>query len=211
MCDYHQAPSTVMECSLLRTCLTTQQSPEIQVTACFLGVLGRISNTSLKKHPLSAGPRLYCSGFRLSGQRRIRLRLPHRHLRSMGDKDVTGALVAVECLMAEHGVERQRIGIYSLSNGEFFTLMSLFKHPSVFAAGVANAVVTDWAHYNHLWTSRVLNLPHQDPDAYRKSSPIYFALQDHLLIVHGLIDDNVHFQDAARLVQRLIELEKSFE
>ena len=56
-------------------------------------------------------------------------------------------------------------------------------------------------------------LPHEDPEAYRFSSPIYHAegLRDRLLIVHGLIDDNVHFQDAARLVQKLIELEKPFE
>ena len=93
------------------------------------------------------------------------------------------------------------------------TLMSQFRYPGVFAAGVANAAVSDWAHYSDGWTSRILGVPHEDPEAYRRSSPIYYAdgLEDNLLIVHGLVDDNVHFQDAARVVQRLIELEKDFE
>ena len=133
--------------------------------------------------------------------------------RSMGDKDVKSAVAGAEYLAREHGVDRSRIGIYGVSYGGFLTLMSQFRHPGVFAAGVANAAVTDWAHYEDNWTGRILNRPHQDPEAYRFSSPIYHAagLQDRLLIVHGLIDDNVHFQDAARLIQKLIELEKPFE
>ncbi len=133
--------------------------------------------------------------------------------RSMGEKDVTGGVAAVDYLVREHGVDRSRIGVYGLSYGGFFTLSALFKHPGVFAAGVANAAVSDWMHYNHLWTSRVLNLPSDDPEAYQVSSPINHAkgLRDPLLIVHGLIDDNVQFQDAARVVQKLIELEKDFE
>ena len=93
------------------------------------------------------------------------------------------------------------------------TLMSQFRYPGVFAAGIARAPVTDWAHYSDGWTSRILGVPHENAEAYRRSSPIYYAegLEDHLLIEHGLVDDNVHFQDAARLVQRLIELQKDFE
>jgi dipeptidyl aminopeptidase/acylaminoacyl peptidase len=133
--------------------------------------------------------------------------------RSMGGKDVESAVAAARYLARERGIDPERIGIYGVSYGGFLTLMSQFRHPGVFAAGVANAAVTDWAHYQDRWTSRILNRPHEDPEAYRFSSPIYHAegLRDRLLIVHGLIDDNVHFQDAARLVQKLIELEKPFE
>jgi dipeptidyl aminopeptidase/acylaminoacyl peptidase len=133
--------------------------------------------------------------------------------RSMGVKDVDGAVAAVEYLVREHGIDRTRIGMYGVSYGGFFTLMSLFRYPGVFAAGVSNDGVTDWAHYSDGWTSRILNLPHEDPEAYRVSSPIYHAegLADPLLLVHSIIDDNVHFQDAARLTQRLIELEKAFD
>ena len=70
--------------------------------------------------------------------------------------------------------------------------------------------MTDWAHYNHGYTSNILNNPAEDPIAYRKSSPIYFAegLEGNLLIAHGMLDTNVHFQDVVRLAQRLIELGK---
>ena len=73
--------------------------------------------------------------------------------------------------------------------------------------------MTDYAHYSDGWTSRILGVPHEDPEAYERSSPIYYAdgLRDHLLLTHGIVDDNVHFQEAARLVQKLIELEKDFE
>ncbi|HJS73415.1 MAG TPA: prolyl oligopeptidase family serine peptidase, partial [Vicinamibacteria bacterium] len=133
--------------------------------------------------------------------------------RSMGGKDVESAVAAADYLVRERGVDRSRIGIYGVSYGGFLTLMSQFRNPGVFAAGVANAAVTDWAHYQDRWTRRILNLPGDDPEAYRFSSPIYHAegLRDPLLLVHGLIDDNVQFQDAARLMQKLIELEKPFE
>src|SRR5256884_6907973 len=87
---------------------------------------------------------------------------------------------------------------------------SMFTQPHVFAAGAALRPVTDWAHYNHPYTARILNEPQDDSVAYRQSSPIYFAegLQGRLLICHGMVDDNVHFQDTARLTQRLIELKK---
>ncbi len=133
--------------------------------------------------------------------------------RSMGIKDADGAVAAARYLVREHGIDSTRIGIYGVSYGGFLTLMSQFRYPGIFTAGIARAAVTDWAHYSDGWTSRILGVPHEDPEAYSRSSPIYYAqgLEDHLLITHGLVDNNVHFQDAARLVQRLIELEKDFE
>ncbi len=133
--------------------------------------------------------------------------------RSMGQKDIDGVLPAIDYLVARHGVDRRRVGVYGVSYGGFFTLMALFRHPGVFAAGIANAAVTDWAHYSHDWTAPILGVPADDPAPYRLSSPIYHTrgLADPLLITHGLIDDNVEFQDAARLTQKLIEDGKSFE
>ena len=133
--------------------------------------------------------------------------------RSMGIKDVDGAVAAAAYLVDKHGIDSTRIGLYGVSYGGFMTLMAQFRYPGVFAAGIARAPVTDWAHYSDGWTSRILGVPHEDPEAYRRSSPIYYAegLSDALLITHGLVDNNVHFQDTARLIQRLIELEKDFE
>jgi dipeptidyl aminopeptidase/acylaminoacyl peptidase len=88
--------------------------------------------------------------------------------------------------------------------------MGMFTAPGTFAAGAALRPVTDWAHYNHGYTSSILNLPQTDAEAYKKSSPIYFAegLKGALLICHGVVDTNVHFSDSVRLAQRLIELRK---
>ena len=88
--------------------------------------------------------------------------------------------------------------------------MAMFKSPDTFKSGAALRSVTDWAHYNHGYTANILNTPFEDPKAYKQSSPIYFAegLKGHLLMLHGMIDTNVHFQDVVRLSQRLIELKK---
>jgi dipeptidyl aminopeptidase/acylaminoacyl peptidase len=130
--------------------------------------------------------------------------------RWMGGKDLSDQVDGARYLAREEGVDPQRIGLYGGSYGGFITLMALFTAPDVFQAGGALRSVTDWAHYNHGYTSRILNLPHDDPEAYEKSSPIYFAenFKGHLLMAHGMVDTNVHFSDVVRLAQRLIELGK---
>ena len=130
--------------------------------------------------------------------------------RHMGGVDLTDQLDAAQWLVREHRVDPKRIGIYGGSYGGFMTLMAMFTAPGTFAAGAALRPVTDWAHYNHSYTSAILNTPQTDPVAFRQSSPIYFAegLKGALLICHGVIDVNVHFQDSVRLAQRLIELRK---
>jgi dipeptidyl aminopeptidase/acylaminoacyl peptidase len=130
--------------------------------------------------------------------------------RHMGGVDLDDHVDAAKWLVAEHGVDPKRIGIYGGSYGGFITLMAMFTTPDVFAAGAALRPVTDWAHYNHPYTANILNTPQKDPEAYRQSSPIYFAegLKGALLMCHGVIDVNVHFQDTVRLAQRLIELRK---
>ena len=130
--------------------------------------------------------------------------------RHMGGWDLSDQVDGAAYLVREEGVEAGRLGIYGGSYGGFITLMALFTSPETFAAGAALRAVTDWAHYNHWYTSRILNLPHEDEEAYRQSSPIYFAegLEGHLLIAHGMYDTNVHFSDVVRLAQRLIELGK---
>jgi dipeptidyl aminopeptidase/acylaminoacyl peptidase len=131
--------------------------------------------------------------------------------RHMGGRDLQDQVDGARWLQAEHGIDPERIGIYGGSYGGFITLMALFTEPEWFGAGAALRSVTDWAHYNHWYTSRILNIPEADTVAYRQSSPIYFAegLEDPLLIAHGMVDVNVHFQDVVRLAQRLIELGKT--
>ncbi|MFQ5627513.1 MAG: prolyl oligopeptidase family serine peptidase [bacterium] len=131
--------------------------------------------------------------------------------RHMGGKDLDDQVDGAKYLIDALGVDPNRIGIYGGSYGGFITLMAMFTKPEIFKAGAALRSVTDWAHYNHGYTSNILNIPQADTLAFRRSSPIYYfaeGLKGHLLMCHGMIDTNVHFQDVVRLAQRLIELGK---
>ena len=130
--------------------------------------------------------------------------------RYMGGKDLDDNVDGAKYLVDQCQADPSRIGIYGGSYGGFITLMAMFTRPGTFAAGAGLRSVTDWAHYNHGYTSAILNTPVADSLAYVKSSPIYFAagLKGSLLMCHGMLDDNVHFEDIVRLSQRLIELGK---
>lgn len=130
--------------------------------------------------------------------------------RHMGGKDLSDQVDGAKFLVSQHDVDPGKIGIYGGSYGGFITLMALFNASDTFKSGAALRSVTDWAHYNHGYTANILNEPFNDPIAYRRSSPIYFAegFKGHLLMAHGMIDVNVHFQDVVRLAQILIELGK---
>jgi dipeptidyl aminopeptidase/acylaminoacyl peptidase len=130
--------------------------------------------------------------------------------RHMGKPEVEDMLDGVNWLVENANVDAERVGTYGGSYGGFLTLMALFKEPEVFASGSALRLVSDWAYYNHGYTSNILNTPLDDAIAYERSSPIYFAegLNKPLLMNAPMVDDNVFFEDTVRLVQRLIELEK---
>lgn len=130
--------------------------------------------------------------------------------RHMGGKDLTDQVDGVKMLVEKYGVDPKRVGLYGGSYGGFITLMGLFTESEVFKSGAALRSVTDWAHYNHGYTANILNEPFNDSIAYLRSSPINFAkgLKGNLLMCHGMVDVNVHFQDIVRLSQRLIELGK---
>lgn len=131
--------------------------------------------------------------------------------RHMGGRDLTDQVDGVKFLVEKYGVNSQHVGLYGGSYGGFITLMAMFNESDVFASGAALRSVTDWAHYNHGYTSNILNEPYNDPIAYKRSSPIYFAdkLKGNLLMAHGMVDVNVHFQDIVRITQRFIELGKN--
>ena len=130
--------------------------------------------------------------------------------RNMGGKDLSDQVDGRQYLIDSLGIDPDRIGMYGGSYGGFITLMALLNEPGKFQAGAAIRSVTDWNHYNHEYTSNILNYPTTDPKAYEKSSPITFAdnLEDRLIMLHGMVDDNVQFQDVVRMSQRFIELGK---
>ncbi len=130
--------------------------------------------------------------------------------RQMGHPELEDMLDGKKWLVEQAAVDPKHVGVYGGSYGGFMTLMALFRAPGEFAAGAALRPVTDWMQYDHEYTAGILNDPQVDPIAYARSSPIEFAagLQDALLICHGVIDDNVLFEDSMRLYERLIELHK---
>ncbi|MBA5605845.1 S9 family peptidase [Duganella sp. FT3S] len=130
--------------------------------------------------------------------------------RQMGHPELEDYLDGVQWLVAQHQGDPDKVGIYGGSYGGFMTFMALLRAPDVFKAGAALRPVTDWTSYEHDYTSNILNTPELDPQAYKISSPIEYAdqLRGNLLIAHGMVDDNVFYQDSVRMAQRLIELKK---
>ena len=130
--------------------------------------------------------------------------------RQMGHPELDDYLDGVNWMVANQQGDAAHVGIYGGSYGGFMTLMGMLRAPDVFQSGAALRPVTDWTTYNHEYTANILNTPDLDPDAYKTSSPIEYAqnLKGHLLIAHGMVDDNVFFQDSVRMAQRLIELKK---
>ncbi len=127
-----------------------------------------------------------------------------------GEPELEDLIDGVNWLVATQQGDRTRVGVYGGSYGGFMTLVAMFKAPEVFRAGAALRPVSDWGQYNHEYTANILDTPELDPEGYRRGSPIYFAegLKGDLLIAHGMMDDNVFYQDSVRLAQRLIELKK---
>jgi dipeptidyl aminopeptidase/acylaminoacyl peptidase len=130
--------------------------------------------------------------------------------RWMGKPELEDYLDGLDWLAENKQADADRAGIYGGSYGGFMAFVALFNAPGKFKAGAALRPVSDWSQYNHGYTANILNTPELDPEAYKRSSPIEVAenLQDHLLIAHGMIDDNVFYKDSVMLAQRLIELRK---
>lgn len=131
--------------------------------------------------------------------------------RHMGGKDLSDQIDGKKWLVENHGIENDKVGIYGGSYGGFITLMAMLTNPEEFQCGGALRSVTDWAHYNHGYTANILNTPEEDSIAFQRSSPIYFAdgLKNRLIMFHGMVDNNVQYQDVVRLSQRFIEKGKT--
>ena len=135
------------------------------------------------------------------------------YYRQMGLIDSDEAVSAKEFLVNTGYVNPDRCGVWGWSYGGFLTCMIQLTKPGVFDTGVAVAPVTDWKTYNEWYTRRRLGLAADDEKVYADTSPITYAsgLKSNLLLVHGIVDDNVLFQDTARLMQRLIDNGKYFD
>ena len=139
-----------------------------------------------------------------SARRGLAFEAPIRRL--MGHVEVDDQLAGVRWAVEEGLADPSRVGIYGWSYGGYMTLMCLARAPEVFRAGVAGAPVTHWDGYDTHYTERYMGTPEENPDGYRASAVMTHldGLSGALLLVHGLIDENVHFRHTARLINSLV-------
>lgn len=125
--------------------------------------------------------------------------------RAMGTVEVTDQLAGVDWLKAQSFVDPKRIATYGWSYGGYMSLKLLEKAPGVFAAAVAGAPVTKWELYDTHYTERYLGMPQDKPSAYPASGAIDEAVKisDPLMLIHGMSDDNVVFDNATALMAKM--------
>ncbi len=134
--------------------------------------------------------------------------------RQMGTVEVRDQVDGVRFIAGEHPeIDDSRVGITGGSYGGYMTLRCLQLAPDVFDAGVAVAPVTDWDGYDTAYTERYMSTPQDNPEGYEGSSTLTHAadLKGDLLIIHGLLDENVHFRHSARLTSALVDADRKFE
>ena len=125
----------------------------------------------------------------------------------LGTVEVDDQVRLVEALVTEGTTDPDRVGIYGWSYGGYLSALCLARRPDVFRAACAGAPVTSWDGYDTHYTERYMGTPAENPDGYRDASVMTHVegLRDrHLLLVHGLIDENVHFRHTARLLNALV-------
>jgi dipeptidyl-peptidase-4 len=126
----------------------------------------------------------------------------HMH---MGGIEVEDQVTGVRYLRSLPYIDPERIGIYGWSYGGYMTLMCMLRAPDLFRAGVAVAPVTDWKLYDTHYTERYMGHPQENADGYADSSALTHVekLRGKLLLVHGMADDNVLFQNSVLLMDAL--------
>ena len=118
----------------------------------------------------------------------------------------------IKWLISQGLTDKNRIGIYGWSYGGYMALMCLAKRPNLFKCAVAGAPVTSWDGYDTHYTERYMGTPEENRAGYEESNVMSHVknIEGELLLVHGLIDENVHFRHTARLINTLIEENKSY-
>ena len=131
----------------------------------------------------------------------------------LGRLEVLDQVATVRHLSLRGIADASRVGIYGWSYGGYLSAMCLCRAPDVFHVAVAGAPVTSWDGYDTHYTERYMGLPSENPSGYRESSILDHvpSMRGKLMMVHGLIDENVHFRHTARLINRLISAGKDYD
>ena len=159
----------------------------------------------------SRGYLVFCLDNRGSARRGLAFEGVVKH--RMGDIEVRDQVDGVRWLVDNGLADPERVGVYGWSYGGYMTLMCLMQASDVFKMGVAGAPVAHWDGYDTHYTERYMGTPQSNPDGYEASSVLTHVegIKGDLLIVHGLIDENVHFRHTARLINALIKARKPYE
>ncbi|MGI8916629.1 MAG: DPP IV N-terminal domain-containing protein [Chloroflexota bacterium] len=133
--------------------------------------------------------------------------------RHLGNVEVDDQVDGVRWLVHAGFADPQRVGIYGWSYGGYMAALCLLKAPETFQAAVAGAPVTSWDGYDTHYTERYMGTPQSNPAGYAGSSVLQHVagLRGHLMLVHGLVDENVHFRHTARLINALIAARKPYD
>jgi dipeptidyl-peptidase-4 len=133
--------------------------------------------------------------------------------RRMGQIEVRDQVAGVRWLETLGFADASRVGIYGWSYGGYMAVMALVTAPDVFKAGVAGAPITFWEGYDTAYTEKYMDTPQENAEGYRLGSALTHIdrIRGKLLVIHGMIDENVHFRHTARLMQALIDAGKPFE
>ncbi|NCP13553.1 MAG: prolyl oligopeptidase family serine peptidase [Sphingomonadales bacterium] len=133
--------------------------------------------------------------------------------RAMGTAEVRDQKAGAEYLKTLDFVDPAKIAIYGWSYGGYMTLKQLEADPGLYAAGISGAPVTRWELYDTHYTERYMGDPREVPEAYEKASAIPYAskISDPLLLIHGMADDNVVFENSSELISVLQESNTPFE
>jgi dipeptidyl-peptidase 4 len=132
--------------------------------------------------------------------------------RNLGELELRDIEDGVTWLKQQPYVDASRIGIHGWSYGGYMTSYAL-THSTSFAMGIAGGAVTDWRDYDTVYTERYMGRPEENPDGYRKSSPRFVAgdLHGALMLIHGMIDDNVHLANTIQFAYELQKAQKTFQ
>lgn len=133
--------------------------------------------------------------------------------KDLGNKEVVDQIELARYLGTLSYVDKERIGVHGWSFGGYMTSLLLTKGADYFKTGAAVAPVTNWRYYDSIYTERYLSLPQENAKGYDENSPVFYAdkLRGKFLLIHGLTDDNVHFQNSAELVLALLKSKKQFD
>jgi len=132
--------------------------------------------------------------------------------KNLGYWETNDLIETVKYLRGLTYVDSENIGIWGWSYGGYTSALAILKAADYFKAAVAVAPVTHWKFYDSIYTERYMSTPQLNPDGYESSSPLNYAdkLKGKFLLIHGTGDDNVHFQNSVKLVEKLIESDKQF-